>query len=113
MYIKKKYKGKHADRYGREPLEEIFAQLWQERDEPGQQPFLGWLLSTNYHEPENVSERDYLVAATVVQWFGSTVGQGFLRNVFEAARNKNLNFPAYTMMVCDVLGENFRRMGRE
>ena len=33
------------------------------------------------HRPVEPSERDHAVAATVIQWLGSPVGQGFLNEL--------------------------------
>lgn len=116
MYIKKKFRGVSSNRYQREPLEKLFAEMWQKQnDAPWIQSHstFAYILSKDQRNVVDPSERDYEVAATVIQWLGSAVGQGFLRDVAEEARKKNIDFPAYTMMVCGVLGENLKKMGRE
>jgi predicted transport protein len=103
MYLKKKYRGVHSDRYGREPLEKLFAELWQEENQKNvnsDHTTLDWILTTDEHNVGFSSKRDYEVASTIIQWLGSAVGQGFLRDVAQEARKKNIDFPAYTMMVC-------------
>ena len=82
MKIKKKYRGMSPHRYKENPLEKRFAEAWQEWNEEGR-GFLTYLMDeTNRGEPNPpLSDRDYLVAATVVQWFGSPVGQGCLVEV--------------------------------
>lgn len=63
-------------------MEQRFALAWQEENEEpsGVKGVLAYLLGDG-HRPGEVSERDRLVAATVVQWLGSPVGQAFLSRV--------------------------------
>lgn len=86
MTVKKKWRGLHSGRYRREPMERAFAEAWQEFclssvATKGQPTFLDYLLTTDQRNPLPVSDRDRLVACTVVQWLGSTVGQQFLLQV--------------------------------
>jgi len=64
------------------PLEESYFKAWAE-----QAPHtLGWLLrdsSDDSRYQSDYSERDAKVAATVIQWLGSPVGQSFVREVLE------------------------------
>lgn len=57
--------------------EKAFAEQWQKEQEDD---LLAYLLGSDNH-PGNVSERDAQVAATVIQWLGSNVGQNFLDKV--------------------------------
>lgn len=86
--VKKKWQGLHADRYEREPLELEFAREFQNFCEsasgPGRHPdHLDYLLSPdqNLGNIQLAGTRDRQVAATVIQWLGSTVGQHWLRGV--------------------------------
>lgn len=69
------HEGKNIHRLSREPLEKKFHDAWKARQEYGNT--LGYILGDN-NEPAILSERDEMVAATVIQWLGSPVGQGFL-----------------------------------
>jgi len=79
MKLKKAYKGMHTWRFKDNPLEKRFAQQWQECNSSPTTEFrtLGYLFSKE-NQLEFVSERDALVAATVIQWLGSPVGTWFL-----------------------------------
>ncbi|HEK3716895.1 TPA: hypothetical protein SMW50_005792 [Pseudomonas aeruginosa] len=57
--------------------EKAFAELWQQEQESS---LLEYLLGSD-NQKGNVSERDAQVAATVVQWLGTTVGQSFMEKV--------------------------------
>lgn len=70
--------GLHPYRFEGNPLEERFADSWKKMNEDGR--VLEYILSLD-NRPEPVSLRDEIVAATVIQWLGSPVGQGFLREV--------------------------------
>ena len=76
--IPKKYLGHNANRlYGDNPLELLAAKLWsEERD------VLSYLMGDGVTKAA-VSKRDELVAATVIQWLGSTIGQCFPRDLHE------------------------------
>lgn len=66
------------------PLEQKYAEAWAQLNGTKiyQTPMLGYLLSkTNDYDPG--SKRDQIVAATVIQWLGSPVGQNFVRDVLE------------------------------
>ena len=86
------YRGIHADRYTREPLEKRFAKKWQETNKlAGAPTHLGHLLGdgTGKGPATWVTERDHLVAATVIQWLGSNVGQSFLSDVLKIDLTKH------------------------
>lgn len=69
------HEGKNTHRLSREPLERKFHDEWKNMHEHGNT--IGYILGDN-NEPAVLSERDEMVAATVIQWLGSPVGQGFL-----------------------------------
>jgi len=66
------------------PLEMIFARKWDENngnDERWDRELLPYLLDPfNQYNPQEPSERDYKVAATVIQWLGSGIGQSFIQS---------------------------------
>ena len=77
-------------------MESFFAREWEDRndaclgcDDP--HSLLDHLLTTDEKEPPSVvSKRDARTAATVAQWLGSEIGQGFLVDVFvRAALDEN------------------------
>lgn len=80
--------GLNAHRLNDNPEERRFAEAWR-----GMQAgrLLDWLLTgiDQRGYPDCASTRDEQVAATVVQWLGSPVGQGFLRDLgYERAEEK-------------------------
>lgn len=87
MNIKEQFKGLSANRFDREPLEKRFAEAWQKLNDesvPGRtKPTLAYLMDKdNRGTPDPpLSDRDWLVANTVVQWLGSPVGQSFFTEV--------------------------------
>jgi hypothetical protein len=74
-------------RYADNPLEKAFAVAWQEannEERPGLvRATLAYLMDkSNRGMPvPPLTDRDWLVANTVVQWLGSPVGQGFLEHI--------------------------------
>jgi hypothetical protein len=78
-----KNKGKSQHRFKNNPAERIFAEVWEERNSGKySQPLLNYLLAEDNNRPMGeVTERDQMVAATVIQWLGSPVGEGFLQDV--------------------------------
>lgn len=68
-------------------LEKAFADTWEEENtnpygELNGKGILDYLLAENPNEPRGeVTDRDRMVAATVIQWLGSSVGQSFLTQV--------------------------------
>ena len=77
-------KGLHAYRFKQNPEELRFALAWlKENSRENGTPLLAYLLNdgANQHRPEDPSERDQVTAATVIQWLGSPVGQGWLRDL--------------------------------
>lgn len=81
--IKKRYQGMNSFRYKENPLEHRFAKEWQKLEAQGR-GMLAYLLDDTNRGNGPVSPRDELVAATVIQWLGSPVGQGFLSSVLES-----------------------------
>lgn len=67
-------------RWASNPLEKVFADAWEKICGDGRH--LACLLdSEGRSSPPYPHDRDYLVAGTVIQWLGSPVGQGFLRDL--------------------------------
>lgn len=94
-YIKKQYQGLHFERTGREALEKQFAAAWQAHCEVARDPtiatgdVLRQLLcpsDVNPNQPPPVTDRDREVAATMIQWLGSPVGQAFLAKSLDGKR---------------------------
>jgi hypothetical protein len=81
-----KNKGKHQYRLKQNILEKKFAETWDKQNsgkfnDEGRGT-LDYLLAEDCNRPcGEVTERDREVAATVIQWLGSPVGQGFLEEV--------------------------------
>jgi hypothetical protein len=74
-----KHRGMRTYRLKDNPEEKRFAQAWSEQGN-----ILAYLLDERPVQggrPPTPSDRDELVAATVIQWLGSPVGQHFLSNV--------------------------------
>lgn len=77
-----KHKGLHTHRFDGNPKEKRFAEAWDKYNEQGK--ILDHILDTRLvrqGHPPYVSERDEVVAATVIQWLGSPVGQNFLKDL--------------------------------
>lgn len=70
--------GKSTHRFSQHPLEQKFAETWQTEQDFGN--VLAYLLGDD-NQKGHPSDRDILVAATVIQWLGSPVGQSFLSTV--------------------------------
>ena len=92
--VTKEFQGANAHRYAREPLELAFAEEWQHRNTGPMgrvRTNLDYLMDPdNRGEPNPpLSERDWLVANTVIQWLGSHVGQGFIRDVLLSSNAKH------------------------
>jgi hypothetical protein len=86
MTVKKEFQGTNPHRYKANPLEKAFAEKWQEINTGPMgrvRTTLDYLMdSSNRGEPNPpLTERDWLVANTLIQWLGSPVGQGFIRDV--------------------------------
>lgn len=58
--------------------EALFAALWKQWNiAPSKTPLLHWLRSSDCC-PQNTTDDEERMAATVIQWLGSNVGQDFL-----------------------------------
>ena len=73
-------KGLATYRFKDNPLEQRFAEAWEHNN------FLAYTLvyllsESGRREDTTMTARDEVVAATVIQWLGSPVGQSFLRDV--------------------------------
>lgn len=97
MRILNKFKGFSAHRYSREPLEKLFAECWQEENTQlaVKNCTLDHLLqkivtNTDIYYAEKQSNEIHKIAATLIQWLGSPVGQGFLVRVIERAMEKEI-----------------------
>ena len=91
--IKEQFQGMSPRRYAGNPLEKAFALAWQEANDevPGRgHATLAYLMDKhNRGEPNPpLSERDWLVACTVIQWLGSPVGQNFVEHVLYKSAGK-------------------------
>ena len=74
--MKPKHTGIGAHRLSREPREKIAAEAWGAIAENT----LPYLLSTS-NIRAHVTDEDYKIAATLIQWLGSPVGQGFVEEL--------------------------------
>ena len=74
--------GLNRNRFSREPEEKRFADHWEQEQTPDNsgRGLLEHILSTT-NEPVEPNTRDRQVAATVVQWLGSSVGRCFLEEL--------------------------------
>ena len=77
-------------RFAQNPCERIAAYRWSQLN---RKPGIGTLdyIMGDGQEAGHVSDRDHLVAATVIQWLGSPVGQAFVRDLvenFQAAKKE-------------------------
>jgi hypothetical protein len=94
-------KGFHTHRFRDNPEEQRFAEAWSKLNAVGRN--VDYLLDASRADqrftPE-ASEREARIAATVIQWLGSPVGQGFLRDLgYERSANApgSSSLPASTM----------------
>lgn len=69
--------GFHTHRFADNPEEQRFAEAW-DRMNARMYRNLPSLLGAPGRPPVQPTERDEQIAATVIQWLGSPVGQGFL-----------------------------------
>lgn len=78
-----KHKGRHTHRFKDNPEERRFAEAWAKDNEQGHT--LAYLLDrqhgTGPGKPPEPDDLEREVAATVVQWLGSPMGQCFLRDL--------------------------------
>jgi hypothetical protein len=78
--VSKPVTGLHTHRFADNPEEKRFAEAWDTNNSQGRT--LTYLLGIGDQRfPTPPLERDEQIAATVIQWLGSPVGQGFLRDL--------------------------------
>ena len=76
-----KNKGLSTHRFKQNPLEMKFALEWETMN-ANRNGTLDYMLAGKTNRPDGeVTDRDRVVAATVIQWLGSPVGQCFLRDI--------------------------------
>ena len=95
---KMKHKGLHQNRLNQNPLEKKFAKVWDEMNtkNPGYNT-LDYMLAEDNNRPQGeVKKRDRVVAATVIQWLGSPVGQNFLNEVLKGHIKRNVIHEGYS-----------------
>ena len=87
-----KIQGLNHTRMEREPVEKAFVEVWRKLNIESSGPIndfpyrlLEHILSPKQPKIENISDRDVVVAETVVQWLGSSVGQSFLKEVIASS----------------------------
>lgn len=91
-------KGKAQYRFDNNPVEKIFAELWEKENlsiygKSNGSGILDYLLANNPNRPDGeVAERDREVAATVIQWLGSPCGQGFIRKAQSKCEDQNITY---------------------
>ena len=89
-----KHKGMSQHRFKQNPLEEKFAKKWEEMNTINHSignNLLDYMLAEDNNRPQGeVKRRDRVVAATVVQWLGSPVGQNFLNEVLKGNIKNNI-----------------------
>ncbi len=73
--------GLHTHRFAEHPEEQRIAEAWARREGSFLQYMLQPAAEHGVRRPPDPSDRDEVVAATVMQWLGSPVGQGFLRDL--------------------------------
>lgn len=78
-----KHEGLHTYRLRDNPLEQKFAKAWAaDNKRSAGCDLLDYLLAVDPNYPKGeVSQRDATVAATIIQWLGTPVGQSFLHQV--------------------------------
>lgn len=77
--MKTKHTGLSTHRFRDNPEELRFAEAWSKQNDHG--GTLAYLLDPAHGgrgRPPEPTDREHVVAATVVQWLGSPVGQSFL-----------------------------------
>jgi hypothetical protein len=80
-----KHTGRAVHRFAGNPKEKVFADYWRKINDTNGKGTLEYLLAEDNNCPwGEMTDRDAEVAATVIQWLGSPVGQHFLRDVNDA-----------------------------
>ena len=76
--------GLHQYRFKDNPREKAYAIAWDKQNALNEKGTLDYLLAKDCNRPAGeVTDRDREVAATVIQWLGSPVGQSFVRDVLD------------------------------
>jgi hypothetical protein len=90
-------KGKNQHRFTQNPLERLYAEEWERQNTsvmaglPNGSQTLDYLLAEEPNNPMGeVTDRDREVAATVIQWLGSSVGHGFIEDVKRKAKEEGI-----------------------
>lgn len=97
--MKLKHKGMSTHRWEQNPLEKKFAKEWDKLNTINRvgSNTLDYMLAKNNNHPEGeVTKRDITVAATVIQWLGSPVGQCFLNEVLKGHIKNNIIHGGYS-----------------
>ena len=88
-----KNKGLHQYRFKDNPMEKRFANAWEKQNVSHMDKkldgkgTLDYLLAKDSNRPiGEVTDRDRVVAATVVQWLGSPVGRSFVEQVLSKGK---------------------------
>jgi hypothetical protein len=76
----KKFEGLHTYRFAQNPTELAATESWAKQHLAEGYGTLEYLLGDGA-TPVVPSERDWLVAGTVIQWLGSPIGRGFLQEL--------------------------------
>jgi hypothetical protein len=79
--------GMHMARFPNNPLEALISTHWNDKQRSGH--VLSYLLGHD-NKQGFVSQRDATVAATLIQWLASDVGQNFLTDFREIAQGRFL-----------------------
>jgi len=85
-----KHEGKFLYRLKDNRLEKAYHDAWVEENKGNLCRGVGilqWLMGDNNKPADDLTDRDALVAATVIQWLGSPVGQCFVARVLEGEKN--------------------------
>jgi hypothetical protein len=72
--------GNRTYRFKDNPLERVFSEAWQKMNDRPNISTLEWNMGDG-SRPGVITQRDATVAASVIQWLGSHVGQCFLADV--------------------------------
>ena len=82
-----KNKGLRQYRFEKNPLERLFAEEWENSNKYYQ--LLNYIICYNLGDDKQIlSDRDIEVAATIIQWLGSDVGQYFINHVMNNVKKE-------------------------
>ena len=107
--MKKRTTGLHPYRFKENPEERNLARAWDKIGED----LLAYLLDDRPVQggrSPKPSDRDYLVAATVIQWLGSPVGASFLDGLGYNKKNVSADDVNWIAGFCVGLAEMHRRL---